>query len=51
MTKKPDSKWGPSTKCIWGGEEELPPQGSTVMPVFHGVTYAYDGVGRRVART
>ena len=44
MTKKPDSKWGPSTKCIWGGEEELPPQGSTVMPVFHGVTYAYDDI-------
>ena len=44
MNKKPDSKWGPSTTCIWGGEDELPPQGSTVMPVFHGVTYAYDDI-------
>jgi cystathionine gamma-synthase len=44
MNKKPESKWGPSTTCIWGGEDELPPQGSTVMPVFHGVTYAYDDI-------
>jgi cystathionine gamma-synthase len=44
MTKKPENKWGPSTTCIWGGEDELPPQGSTVMPVFHGVTYAYDDI-------
>ena len=36
--------WGPSTKCIWGGESEQLDQHSTVMPVFHGVTFAYDDI-------
>jgi cystathionine gamma-synthase len=36
-----DPEWGPSTLCVWGGEPERGPEGSTVMPVFHGVTYAY----------
>lgn len=34
--------WGFSTRCVWGGE---PPHGSehaTVVPIFQGVTYAYD---------
>ena len=38
----PESTWGPSTRCVWGGEDEARPEGATVMPVFHGVTFAYD---------
>jgi len=34
--------WGPSTRCVWGGEPERGPEGVTVTPIFHGVTYAYD---------
>jgi cystathionine gamma-synthase len=36
-----DPEWGPSTLCVWGGEPERGPEGVTVTPVFHGVTYAY----------
>ena len=38
----PEPTWGPSTRCVWGGEDEARPEGATVMPVFHGVTFAYD---------
>ena len=38
----PSSPHGPSTHCVWGGEPEDSPEGATVPPVFHGVTYAYD---------
>jgi hypothetical protein len=31
---------GASTRCVWGGEPEDAPEGATVAPVFHGVTYA-----------
>ncbi len=31
-----------STAAVWAGEPERSPHGATVMPVFHGVTYAYD---------
>lgn len=41
MSKSNDN-WGPSTRCVWGGEDERGPQGVTVTPVFHGVTFAYD---------
>lgn len=43
-TKKRRSEmdWGPSTLCVWGGEHERGPEGATVMPVFHGVTFSYD---------
>ena len=34
--------WGPSTLSVWGGEPHDAPEGATVPPVFHGVTYAYD---------
>jgi cystathionine gamma-synthase len=39
-----ESAWGPSTKCVWGGETKHGPEGATVMPVFHGVTFGYDSV-------
>jgi len=35
---------GASTRCVWGGEPADAPEGATVAPVFHGVTYAYDDV-------
>jgi len=34
--------WGKSTCAVWGGEPDHGPMGATVMPVFHGVTFAYD---------
>lgn len=37
-----DTPWGLSTRCVWGGEPEHGPEGSTVTPIFQGVTYAYD---------
>jgi cystathionine gamma-synthase len=47
MTRKPkdrEAEWGPSTRCVWGGEPEHTPEGVTIMPVFHGVTFGYDDV-------
>ena len=38
----PSSPHGPSTHCVWGGEPADSPEGATVPPLFHGVTYAYD---------
>jgi cystathionine gamma-synthase len=35
-------EWRDATRCVWGGEPEHGPEGATVVPVFHGVTYAYD---------
>jgi cystathionine gamma-synthase len=43
-TKNREAGWGPSTRCVWGGEPEQMPEGVTVMPVFHGVTFGYDDV-------
>lgn len=37
-----DNSQGHSTQCVWGGEPEHPPEGATVMPIFQGVTFAYD---------
>lgn len=36
-----ESNWGPSTTAVWGGEPETGPEGVTVGPVFHGVTFGY----------
>ena len=33
---------GASTRAIWGGEPVRSPEGATVAPIFHGVTYAFD---------
>lgn len=41
-THRSDDDWDPSTRCLWGGEPAHLPEGVTVMPVFHGVTFAYD---------
>ena len=38
----PESAWGLSTKSVWSGEPESSPEGVTVPPVFHGVTFAHD---------
>lgn len=37
-----DANWGRSTRSVWGGEPPRGPEGVTVTPVFHGVTFAYD---------
>jgi cystathionine gamma-synthase len=37
-----DADWGPSTRAVWSGEAAPGPEGATVMPVYHGVTFAYD---------
>lgn len=42
MKDTSENGWGPSTRCVWGGEPKRAPEGATVMPVFHGVTYEYD---------
>lgn len=34
--------WGVGTRCVWAGEASLGPEGATVPPVYHGVTYGYD---------
>ncbi|HVS17953.1 MAG TPA: cystathionine gamma-synthase family protein [Planctomycetota bacterium] len=36
-----DSNWGASTRAVWGGEPRTGPDGVTVMPVFHGVTFGF----------
>lgn len=33
---------GPGTRCVWDGEPARGPEGVTVTPIFHGVTFAYD---------
>jgi cystathionine gamma-synthase len=38
----PRPDWGPSTSAVWAGEPSDPPEGTTVMPVFLGVTFAHD---------
>jgi cystathionine gamma-synthase len=40
--KLTDRPWGPSTQAVWGGEPARAPEGATVLPLFHGVTFAYD---------
>lgn len=40
-SERPDTR-GPSTRCVWGGEPERGPEGVTVTPIFHGVTFAYE---------
>jgi cystathionine gamma-synthase len=43
MTRDSDDRaWGASTRCVWGGESERNPEGATVPPVFHGVTFGFD---------
>lgn len=37
-----DSHWGLSTSAVWGGEPARGPDGVTVTPVCHGVTFAYE---------
>ena len=39
---QPSSKQGLSTRGVWGGKAASAPEGATVMPVFHGVTFAYE---------
>ncbi|MGH7504680.1 MAG: cystathionine gamma-synthase family protein [Longimicrobiales bacterium] len=34
--------WGPSTRCVWGGEPAHGSEHATIVPIFQGVTYAYD---------
>ncbi len=38
----PENRPGPSTRCVWGDHSGIAPEGVTVVPVFHGVTFAYD---------
>ncbi len=33
---------GPGTRAVWAGEPDRSPEGATVLPLFLGVTYAYD---------
>lgn len=43
MSKQPvEERLGPSTRCVWGDQSVIAPEGVTVVPVFHGVTFAYD---------
>ncbi len=43
MNERPtDPAWGPSTRAVWGGEPERGPDGVTVVPVYHGVTFAHE---------
>lgn len=37
-----EDRLGPSTRCVWGDGSGVSPEGVTVVPVFHGVTFAYD---------
>lgn len=37
-----ETERGASTRCVWDGEPERGPEGVTVTPIFHGVTFAYD---------
>ncbi|MBW3566218.1 MAG: cystathionine gamma-synthase family protein [Acidobacteria bacterium] len=41
-SKRTDGKWGRSTRAVWSGEADRNPEGVTVAPVYHGVTFAYD---------
>jgi cystathionine gamma-synthase len=38
----PTPDWGLSTRAVWGGEEDAPPHGVTVPPIFLGVTFGFD---------
>jgi hypothetical protein len=33
---------GFSTQCVWGGDPESSPDGATVPPIYHTVTFEYD---------
>ncbi len=33
---------GKSTRCVWDGEPKRGPEGVTVTPIYHGVTFSYD---------
>lgn len=37
-----EDRLGASTRCVWGDQSGVAPEGVTVVPVFHGVTFAYD---------
>lgn len=45
-TPRNDSSSGLSTRAVWAGAPEHMPEDTTVMPVFHGVTYAYDDMAQ-----
>jgi cystathionine gamma-synthase len=47
-----DPKIGAGTLSVWAGEEQTFPGGVTQVPVFHGVTFAYEDLDEwtRVAR-
>ncbi|MCK9490201.1 MAG: cystathionine gamma-synthase family protein [Xanthomonadales bacterium] len=45
-TPRNDSSSGLSTRAVWAGAPEHMPEDMTVMPVFHGVTYAYDDMAQ-----
>lgn len=38
---RPDAE-GPSTQCVWGGESDAWPEGATVPPIYHNVTFEYE---------
>lgn len=44
-----EDRLGPSTRCVWGELSAGNPEGVTVMPVFHGVTFAYDDLAQWAA--
>ncbi len=37
-----DQERGASTRCVWDGEPERGPEGVTVTPIYHGVTFSFD---------
>lgn len=39
-----DRRPGASTTAVWGGESELGPDGVTVTPVYHGVTFGFENL-------
>lgn len=42
MSETPEASEGGSTKCVWGGEPDRSPEGATVPPIFHNVTFEYE---------
>lgn len=38
---QPDAD-GPSTQCVWGGKSDPSPEGATVTPIHHNVTFEYE---------
>lgn len=42
MSETSQASDGPSTQCVWGGEPDSAPEGATVTPIHHNVTFEYD---------